>query len=299
MIMPKSSDLLTVGFCPAARLRVAHVETTDSARALEQNHLCGPTAGLALAEALAGVALLGAELTECDETVTFRMQVSGPLRGLLVEAHRDGSLRGYTHVKIIDELDRRDDLEDDEALGDRADVQVIRSVPGRLTGEASVHVRPAAIHSALEAYFRRSLQRRVAVELAAQAYGHFVDLARGFSIECLPDGDVAEFERITALIKDGTVLESLESCGSLISLCQTLGLDDVITEPPRPLRFACRCSPARVEALLDAISQEELLAMACGCEPPRIHCHMCGAGYEIPLERVKALAQARQGPTKV
>jgi molecular chaperone Hsp33 len=294
MIMPRSSDLLTVGYCPTARLRVTHVEATDSARALEQGHLCGPTAGLVLAEALAGVALLGAELVEPDETVTLRMQVSGPVRGLLVEANRNGSLRGYTHVKIIDDLDRRDDIEGDEALGDRATAQVIRSVPGRLIGQASFDVQPATVCGALESYFRQSLQRRVAFELGALTYGGFVDLSRGFAVECLPDGDPAEFERIVALIEDGTVLESLESCGSLVSVCTTLGLADVTAETPRPLKFACRCSRARVESLLGSMKIRELDAMIAEGKPACVQCHMCGVGYEIPVDRLQAIAQTRR-----
>jgi molecular chaperone Hsp33 len=292
--MPKSSDLLTVGFCPGARLRVVHVEATDSARALEQGHLCGPTAGLALAEALAGVALLVAELTEPDETVTLRMQVSGPVRGLLVEASRQGALRGYTHVKIIDDLDRRDDIEGDEALGDQAAAQIIRSVPGRLIGQASFDIQPATVCGALERYFRQSLQRPVAVELGALTYGGFVDLARGFSVECLPDGDRAEFERVTALVEDGTVLESLESCGSLVAVCQTLGLADITTEPPRPLRFACRCSRTRVESLLGALALPELETMIRDGKPACVQCHMCGTGYEVPVVRLQAIVQARR-----
>lgn len=298
MIMPKSSDLLTIGFCPRTRLRVVHVEVTDSARALEQGHLCGPTAGLTLAEALTGIALLGAELTETDETVTLRMQVSGPVRGLLVEANHDGALRGYTHVKIIADLDSREDLECNEALGEQAEAQIIRSVPGRLIGQASFDVRPATVCGALECYFSQSLQRHVALELGALAYGGFVDLARGFSVECLPDGDHAEYERISALIEDGTVLESLESCGSLTSVCQTLGLAHIIAETPRPLRFACRCSLARVESLLEALTVQDLEAMISDGKPANVQCHMCGIGYEIPTERLCAIALARRASPK-
>lgn len=291
--MPKSSDLLTSGYCPGARLRVLHVEVTDSARALQQGHLCGPTAGLALAEALAGVALLGAELSEPEETVTLRLQVSGPLQGLLVEADYKGDLRGYTHVKIMDDLDRRDDPDDNETLGDRATVQIIRSVPGHLVGQASFDVQPATVCGALECYFRQSLQRHVAVELSALTYGGFVDLARGFQVECLPDGNHAEFERVAALVADGTVMESLESCGSLVSVCQTLGLTDVAPEAPRPLRFACRCSRKRVESLLASLTIQELDAMVREGKPASVLCHMCGAGYTIPVSHLESIARAR------
>ena len=66
----------------------------------------GPDPG----RSLAAVALLGAELSQPEEMVTLRMRVSGPVGGLLVEAGADGSLRGYTHVKVMNELDECEEL---------------------------------------------------------------------------------------------------------------------------------------------------------------------------------------------
>ena len=98
MIMSKVADSLMSAFSPGSKIRVVLAEATDSARELERSHLCGPTAGLIQAEALAGVALLSSELTQPDETVTLRLKVSGPVGGVLVEASADGGLRGYTQI---------------------------------------------------------------------------------------------------------------------------------------------------------------------------------------------------------
>ena len=98
MIMAKPSDAMSIGYSPGTRIQLVLVDVAEAARALEQCHLNGPTASLVLAEALAGVALLGADLTRPEETVTLRMRVSGPVQGVLVEAAQDGGLRGYTNV---------------------------------------------------------------------------------------------------------------------------------------------------------------------------------------------------------
>ncbi len=109
MIMAKTADSRAAAFSPAAKIRLVLVEVTDSARELERSHLCGPTAGMIQAEALAGVALLGSELAAVAETVTMRLKVSGPVGGVLVEAGADGSLRGYTNVKVMNDLDAREE----------------------------------------------------------------------------------------------------------------------------------------------------------------------------------------------
>jgi len=294
MILPRSSDLLTTGFLPGTNLRLAFVEATDSARALEQSHLSGPTAGMALAEALAGVALLGADLSAPDETVALRMQVSGPLRGLLAEAAADGSLRGYTNVKVMNDLDGRNELAVEEAFGDRADVQIVRAAPGRILGQAAFAVSPVSAGAAIEQYYAQSLQRPAIVQIATLEYGGAIDLARGVLIERMPDGDRGEFERLAGLVADDTFLEALETGGSPREWCETVGLAGMVLQPPRPLAFRCRCSLERVEAVVGALAADELAELARAGRAASVYCHMCGKGYEVPVARIEALMRRIQ-----
>lgn len=294
MIMSKTSDGRRCAFSPALRLRVVQVEVTDSARDLERSHLCGPTAGLIQAEALAGVALLGADLTEPNETVTFGMRVSGPLAGLLVEYAMEGSLRGYTQVKVMNELDAAEELDTSSALGELAKVQIIRSTPGKILSSASIDVSPASVSRSLEAYFKQSLQRQVWVQTSALAYGSFIDSARGLLVECLPDGDGKAFQRMEEFFADGTILECLDSAASLETICATLGLEDCTLEEVYPLCFACRCSAARVQDMLSGLPTEDLEAVLDKAEPAQVVCHMCGKGYRVEPAFVRQVLAARR-----
>ena len=294
MIMSKNADSLIAAFSPAAKINVVWVEVTDSARELERSHLCGPTAGLIQAEALAGVALLGAELSQPEEAVTLRLQVSGPIGGLLVEARADGGLRGYTQVKVLNELDECEELEASSALGEWAEVQVVRSVPGRILASAMLEVSPASVTKGLEEYYRQSQQRQVLIQLSALAYGGFIDGARGLLLECLPDGDKEVFRRLAGFADDGTVLECLEASASARTICETLGLSDCVFQEPRPLRFACPCSPGRVEGMLEGMPSSDLEAMIREDRPAQIFCHMCGKGYEVGVDRLKGILDVRK-----
>ncbi len=111
--MPKSSDLLQFGGSVRQGILWRHADVTDSARALAQAHLCGPTAALVLGEALAGVALLSHELTQPEEAIALHLRVKGPIRGVTVEATRDGALRGYPRIKILNDLDGNHPTEKD------------------------------------------------------------------------------------------------------------------------------------------------------------------------------------------
>ena len=294
MIMSKTSDGRRCAFSPSQKLRVIQVEVTDSARELERSHLCGPTAGLIQAEALAGVALLGTDLTEPDETVTLGMRVTGPLVGLLVETCTEGGLRGYTQVKVMNDLDAAEELDTSAAMGDQAEVQVIRSTPGKILASASMDVTPASVSRSVEAYYKQSLQRQVLVQTSALAYGAFIDSARGLLVECLPDGDLATFRRIEELFTDGTILECLDAAASLETICSTLGLDDCTIEEVVPLRFACRCSVDRVQGMLSGLPTEDLQAVLEKAEPVQIFCHMCGKGFRVEPDIVRQVLEVRR-----
>ena len=293
MIMSKTADSRVTAYSPSAKISLVFVEVTDSARELERSHLCGPTAGLIQAEALAAVALLGAELSQPEETVTLRMRVSGPVGGLLVEAGADGSLRGYTQVKVMNDLDACEELDLSCALGDQGEVQIIRSLPGKILASGVAEVSPASVVKGLEQYYRNSLQRQVLVQIAALAYGGFIDGSRGLLAECLPDGDREAFERIARFFEDGTIQESLEASASPQTLCSTLGLDDCVFQPARPLQFACRCTPERVDAMLTGMPSADLEGLAREDHPARIFCHMCGKSYEVSVDRLRQILSAR------
>ena len=61
------------------RVAVTIVDVTSAAQALARGHLSGPTATHYLAEYLAAAALLGAETSERDETLSLQMKCEGPL----------------------------------------------------------------------------------------------------------------------------------------------------------------------------------------------------------------------------
>ena len=194
----------------------------------------------------------------------------------------------------MNDLDVREELDTSEALGDRADVQIIRSLPGRVLAHASLETQPASLRAAVEQFYAHSLQRRVVAQLAAVAYGGALDLARGLMAVTLPDTDTAAFERVAGLFDDDTVGEELESCDTLADLGALLGLDDLQFEAPRPLRFACRCSATRVTGMLEALSVSELAEMVRAGKPTSVDCHMCGKNYEVGVDELKRILEARR-----
>ena len=246
----------------AAKVAVTIVDVTSAAQELARGHLCGPTAAHYLTKALATAALLGAEMSEKDETVIVQMKCDGPLGGFNVECTAAGTLRGYTERKTLDEFDGMGTPDDRKVLGKRQ-VQVTRSVPGRILSQG--------ISASVDGYLAGSLQRKARIHLEAAVNDEVEILtARGVLVEELPDA-----QRTGALVVEPKTLTVASR-----NLLRQFGLAHAELRRTTPLRFACRCSPERAVAMLGAMPEEERKTL-----PPVIDitCHMCGRTFSVKV----------------
>ena len=245
-----------------AKVAVTIVDVTSAAQELCRGHLTGPTAAHYLTEALAAAALLGGEMSEKDETVIVQMKCEGPLGGFNVECTAEGTLRGYTEKKVLDEFDGMGRPDDRKALGARQ-IQITRSVPGRILSQG--------ISTSLDGYFAGSLQRKACVRLEASVSDEVEILeARGVLVEDMPDakGDMACCR----------IGEPKSIAVASRNILKQLGLAKAELRKTSPLRFACRCSPERAVAMLAALSEEERKALPATID---ITCHMCGRTFTV------------------
>ena len=247
-----------------AKVAVTVVDVTGAAQALARGHLSGPTATHYLAEALAAAALLGQEMSEKDESVIVQMKCDGPLGGFNVECTAEGTLRGYTEKKILDDFDGLGKPDDRKVLGARQ-VQVTRSVPGKILSQG--------LSTSLDGYLAGSLQRKACLRVEASVSDEVEILeARGILVEDMPD---AKGEMKCCRVQD---LKSLAVASR--NLLKQLGLERAELRKTTPLKFACRCSPERALDMLAALSEEERKSL-----PPTVDitCHMCGKTYSVKV----------------
>ena len=250
---------------PEKKVAVTIVDVTDAAQALARGHLSGPTAGRFLAEALAAAALLGAETSENGEVVSVQMKCTGPLGGFNVECTAEGTLRGYTERKILDDFDgvasQPFSKADFAAIVGERRLQISRTKPGAIISQG--------VSNSIDGYLAGSLQRKAVIYTQAFVSDEAKVLtARGILIECMPDcadtsvlaADVGDLSRAPR-----TILSSI-------------GLKDAELKSSLPIKFACRCSAERAKETLRALPQEECAALP---EKIDITCHMCGRTFSV------------------
>ena len=260
-----------------AKVAVTIVDVTGAAQELARGHLAGPTAAHYLTEALASVALLGAEMSEKDETVILQAKCSGPLGGYNVECTAAGTLRGYTEKKVLDGFDGLGRPKDKMVLGDQQ-IQVTRSVPGKILSQG--------ISASIDGYLAGSLQRKACIrtEVAVSDEVEVLE-ARGIMVEILPDSKIGSLGSVGLNDPLLTLLDPKHPVKLAVAsrnVLKQLGLENAELRKTTPLKFACRCSPDRAIAMLAALGEEERRAL-----PPTIDitCHMCGRTFTVKTGR--------------
>ncbi len=290
----RMNDKLVKAIAVKTRIRFAFVEATVAAKALEARHLCGPVAGAALGEAVTAVALLSLDAAGVDEAVMLRMNVSGPLGGVLVEATGEGALRGYPNRKVIGELDTRLPVDTTDAWGMSGSVQIVTSVPGKILNQAVLNVNPPLMRYVVARYFNHSQQVPTAVAIRVEAGSGGLISARGMLAQRMPDSDLEAFVKVLECFEDNRVAERLADADAfseawLARVGEVLALPDIEVRDTRPLMFKCRCNRERVLAVLKTLSREELESRV--DEGQDITCHMCGHTYNATPEDIRKLLE--------
>lgn len=292
------SDELQMGMSERGRVRVVSAQVTMLAKALASRHLAGPVAGRVLAEGLAGVALMSADLSRPEETVYIRLKASGPVGGVLVEAAGNGDCRGFPTIKIIGALDATPPGDSVAALGGTGSVQIVQSLPGRILNQSVYTVAPPRFDQLLARYYLHSLQVPTAVAIRVSADAGGISQARAVMAQRMPDTESAVFESVLLAFFEGRVAAGLDETAALTGVAATLGLPDLASRESRELRFRCRCSQARTEQALGALSRAELEDMLAENRNHQVTCHMCGQDYQIGPASLRRMLETGPADTE-
>lgn len=291
MLMANSTDIIVTGGVRREGFRIVFVDVTDSARELARSHLSGPAAATALAEGLVAVVILGADLAAPEEAVSLYMKTDGPIESLLVEATFEGSLRGYTGKKLLDAFDVQPSPNMTAVFGGDGNVNITRSRPGRVLSQSNLRqVQPRPV-SAAAAYYSIAAQRPTEIMTSVITGVDGPEVARGFLVELLPDGNREVFNRVVSELKNQPFSDSLEAASGPLALCEELGLGDIVLDPARPLQFACRCSHEKALDTLRTLSKDELNAIVDSGRDIDIFCHLCGKCHTFKVEEISKLIQ--------
>lgn len=250
-----------------------------------------------LGDALAAVTLLSATV-KFDGTMILQVQGQGPLRSLVVQITSTGDLRGLARWEgIVPEGSLLD------VYGEGRMLITITKHDGERY-QSIVALEGDSLASTLNVYFLQSEQ----LPSRFQLYVH-KDRVGGLFLQALP-----ETERSQTMGKGPALRDREENWNRITLLAGTLDEqeifrlsaerlltnlfheEDLHLHSPKPLRFACTCSRAKVERTLIAMGEAELRDILRDEGSIRVDCEFCNQHYSFDHPDVDALFREGDAP---
>ena len=270
--------------------------TTDLVREIQVRHDLWPTASAAVGRLATGAVLFGAAL-KGRERISLHITGDGPLESLTADAWPldESTLggRAYTRRPHVDlPIDARGKFDVGGAIGSGS-LQVTRSYE---VGQPYVGVVPletGEVAEDLAIYLAQSQQIPSVVALGVLANPTGVIAAGGVLAQVLPGADeraVAALEERALAMPPITKLIA-EGAGAHALLHALGGSADLRAHRSLDVRFACLCTPQKVEAMLLGLGADELREMATARGETEAVCEFCKKPYVFTSDEILALAQ--------
>jgi molecular chaperone Hsp33 len=265
--------------------------TTDLVEEARLRHGTLPTATAALGRTLTAALLLGG-LLKTEERVSLQFSGDGPLGGILADATPEGTVRGFVSRPRTHLPPRGGKLDVGGAVGrgflcvmrvPRGEGPPYRSVVPLVSGEIGQDVASYLVNS-------EQTPSVVAIGVFVHADGR-VGAAGGYLLQAMPDAQPATLDRLEENVgaappPSDLVRSGADAPGILGRLLA--GFDTHLLEE-RDVRFACRCSRARVESAILAMGRAEILDALTTDGHAEVVCEFCGARYVLDQSELRAL----------
>ena len=272
-----------------SKIAVTFVDVTESVKVLERRHLSGPAASLVLGQGIAAVALMASNIEGEDEKVSMQLLTEESVQGGVFEASATGELRGYTNIKILNNLDGNENIKIEDVLDSEGKFCVIQSSKSKVISSSVYTMNPANVRAALARYYNETLQRPTAAEIYAGIKDGYIDKVVAIIAEKMPDGESDKFIPVLEAFDNNEVYNFLAGEYDWEKLKNVLRLDDLEITGVSEFRFACECSRDKVLKMLSSLDKIELQEVADKGEGQEIICHFCGEGYNIADAEIKGM----------
>ena len=280
----------------SGRIRGAVLHATRMVGEMRANHDLGPLETLVLGQAYVAAGMMCVNL-KSPESITIKVDCSGPIGGLTAEGNAHGEVRGYLSRSPIPVpadagVPRLSDLFG-TGPGTLAVTKRLRDGTRPFTGV--VEMRYGSLAEDLASYFATSEQTPSALNLSVSFddAGH-VTGAGGIFIQALPGARDTTVREVERLLRDEPALGAAFAGGEQPPdlLERVFGAHQPVILARRRVLFMCHCSAARFRHHLAALPRTELQdILEHGPLPVVTTCLFCNTTYRFGREVMTALLE--------
>ncbi len=290
-------DLLQRAIKTDFSLRVVAAVTTGIVAEASRRHNLRGVEVVALGRALTAGCLLTTLTKHASERLRIEFRTSGPLRGLLVDARGDGSVRGCLqrhlgaeeHARLSTGVGRMKVV---RALGAKGSLMVARDVGLEQRYQGSVELLSGEVDGDLEHYLNASeqLPSVLACEVVLDSNGQ-VARAAGLLCQTFPGGDTTELDALRRTLAEASFADLLRQDRSPTEIIGfALGGEAFDDMGSAPLEFRCSCGVDRAKQIVSTLGAEDIEALASEQPTTEVRCEYCGLVYSLTADELRALA---------
>ena len=282
-------------------IRLIAVSVTESLKEAQKRHQLSFLTTAILGRSFSAGLLLASSMKILHGRVTFRIRSDGPLKGLLVDAGRDGKVRGYVgnpnlELDLIRNKDGKFNFNFKEAVG-TGYLNVIRDNGSGDPFTSTVELINGTIAEDLASYLLHSEQTPSVVFIGEKFQKREVICSGGLLAQVLPKKETDPL--LISLLEERcremkSFSEELHNTKNLLSLIKKIfpDIDDFsISEKARSqeIEFKCRCSRERSLGAIKMLDKKELKDILEKDKKAELVCEFCKNKYVITFEEIKAI----------
>ena len=297
-LLASAKDRLYSFLLADGTIRGAILHGSRMIKEMRVNHDLGILETLVLGRAYLGVGLMSANLKGTDST-SIKIECSGPINGLTVEANAFGEVRGFLkNIPIpIDKPMADFNLAPFFGAGFLSVIRYIEDAKQPFTGKVSL--KYGNIAQDLANYFLTSEQIPTAFNLSIKydKQGE-VTGAGGLFLQAMPgaaDALTAELEELVIEFPSlGEVFAKGQETEALIH--EVFQKYSPVILANKRIEFMCHCGPERLRAVLAMLPMDDLKDIRDkGPFPLEMRCHYCNTQYFFDKEEIESI-YAKKNP---